>query len=233
MRCSNTIMSMPRLRNKASLLLLTFPECPLAVFRQVSLSRLRKFLSRPESLGSLCFGLEFNAVFDHPASANILSRVFTHEVNTQGVRLAVAFVRYGLLFSPCVLMGIVGVEKESPKPSLTSSILGFLMKNVPCPLPLPLPLRLCGKTGFFPHCTPHNHALDTEAVHYSIMCLKIPSVYNIFACEMVRCAQELRAVEKMAAAGMGNKKIATTLGLPLSTTKRWLCRSKTQRKTRH
>ena len=38
--------------------------------------------------------------------------------------------------------------------------------------------------------------------------------------------------QKMAAAGMDNKKIATTLGLPQSTTKRWLCRSKTQRNTR-
>ena len=32
------------------------------------------------------------------------------------------------------------------------------------------------------------------------------------------------AIEKMAVAGMGNKKIATTLGLPQSTTKRWLQR---------
>ena len=114
--CDVPKMSLPRLRNMASLLLLTFPECPLAVFQQVSLPRLRKFLSRPESVGGLSFGLEFNAVFDHAASANIFSRVFPHGVNTQGVRLALASVRYGLLFSPCVLLGIVGVEKGSPKP---------------------------------------------------------------------------------------------------------------------
>ena len=41
---------------------------------------------------------------------------------------------------------------------------------------------------------------------------------------MVRFAQERFAIEKMATAGMGNKKIATTLGLPLSTTERWLQR---------
>ena len=48
---------------------------------------------------------------------------------------------------------------------------------------------------------------------------------------MVLSAQELYATEKMEAAGMGNKKIATMLGLPQSTTKRRLCRLKTQRKT--
>ena len=37
---------------------------------------------------------------------------------------------------------------------------------------------------------------------------------------MVLSAQELSPIEKMATAGMGNKKIATTLGLPQSTTKR-------------
>ena len=34
---------------------------------------------------------------------------------------------------------------------------------------------------------------------------QIPSVYKHFACEMIRSAQELYAIEKMAAAGMGKK----------------------------
>ena len=41
---------------------------------------------------------------------------------------------------------------------------------------------------------------------------------------MVFAAQELYVIGKVAAPGMGNKKIATTLGLPQSTTKRWLQR---------
>ena len=45
---------------------------------------------------------------------------------------------------------------------------------------------------------------------------------------MVLSAQERFAIEKMATAGMGNKKIATTLGLPLSTTKRWLQRLRSE-----
>ena len=41
---------------------------------------------------------------------------------------------------------------------------------------------------------------------------------------MVLSAQELYASEKMAVFGMGNKKIATTLDLPQSTTLWWLQR---------
>ena len=37
---------------------------------------------------------------------------------------------------------------------------------------------------------------------------------------MVRSAEELFAIDKMAAAGVGNKKIDEALGVPLSTTKR-------------
>ena len=41
---------------------------------------------------------------------------------------------------------------------------------------------------------------------------------------MVRTAEDLFAIEKMAAQGVGNKMIATALGLPRSTTKHWLQR---------
>ena len=41
---------------------------------------------------------------------------------------------------------------------------------------------------------------------------------------MVRFAQELFAIEKMAPARNGNKKIAKTLGLPVTTTKMWVQR---------
>ena len=41
---------------------------------------------------------------------------------------------------------------------------------------------------------------------------------------MVRSTEERFAMERMATRGFGAKKIATTLGLPQSTTKRWLRR---------
>ena len=69
-------------------------------------------------------------------------------------------------------------------------------------------------------------SIDAPQPHLS----QIPSVYKHVTCEMVRSAQDFFAIEKMAAQGMSIKKIATTLGLPQSTTKRWLCRSKAQRK---
>ena len=80
---------------------------------------------------------------------------------------------------------------------------------------------------------------DTKSKHHSLICHKTTSVLFkiILATRMVLSAQELYAIAKMAVAGMGNRKIVTTLGLPQSTTKRRLCRSKTQRKntslTRH
>ena len=52
---------------------------------------------------------------------------------------------------------------------------------------------------------------------------QIPCVYKYFACEMVLSAQELCVIEKMAIAGMGNKKM-----LPQSTTKRWLQRLRSE-----
>ena len=45
---------------------------------------------------------------------------------------------------------------------------------------------------------------------------------------MVLSAHELYAIEKMAAGGMGNKKIATKLVLPQSITKRWLQRLRSE-----
>ena len=57
---------------------------------------------------------------------------------------------------------------------------------------------------------------------------KNPVFVSIFTTRMVLPAQELFAIEKLATAGMGNKKIATTLGLPQSTTKRWLQRVRSE-----
>ena len=45
---------------------------------------------------------------------------------------------------------------------------------------------------------------------------------------MVRSAEELVAIEKMAAQSMSMKKIAETVGVPLSTTKRWLNRLRSE-----
>ena len=45
---------------------------------------------------------------------------------------------------------------------------------------------------------------------------------------MVGSAEELIAIEKMAAAGKGNKKITEALGVPLSTAMRWLQRLRSE-----
>ena len=77
--------------------------------------------------------------------------------------------------------------------------------------------------------------LNTDSWHqseyHSHICLKIPSVCKHFHSEngLVR-TRTLCHRKKKTTSGMGNKKIATTLGLSQSTTKRWLCPSETQRK---
>ena len=91
------------------------------------------------------------------------------------------------------------------------------------------------KQAVFPHRTStHIHAGDSTSMHHSLMFFRIPSVYKQFACEMVRSAEELFAIEKMAAQSMSIKKIAETVWVPLRMTKRVAAYcSKTQRKTRH
>ena len=54
---------------------------------------------------------------------------------------------------------------------------------------------------------------------------QIPGVSKHFAREVVRSAEELVAIEKMAQ-GFGSKKITEALGVPLSTTNRWLQRTR-------
>ena len=79
--------------------------------------------------------------------------------------------------------------------------------------------------GFFHHCTP-THMTDpmTYPLTTSHISLKIPSVFKPSHNNMVRSAEELFAVERMATRGFGNKKIATAPGVPVSTTQRWLQR---------
>ena len=84
-------------------------------------------------------------------------------------------------------------------------------------------------TGF---CTLYIDKTPTQvtANPYTTATLNSQVFVSIFATRMVLSARELFAIEKMATV-MGNKKIATTLGLPLSTTKRrattwpggWFC----------
>ena len=76
-------------------------------------------------------------------------------------------------------------------------------------------------------------------------CLTSQVFTSILTTRMVLSAEELFALDRMAVDGMGNKKIAETLGVPLRTTKRWLQKladrtvplkdtaQNTQRKTRH
>ena len=54
------------------------------------------------------------------------------------------------------------------------------------------------------------------------ICLKSQVLTSTFTTTKVRSAEELFSIEKMAAKGLGSKKMATTLGMPQSTTKRWL-----------
>ena len=75
-------------------------------------------------------------------------------------------------------------------------------------------------TRFF--CTFHIDKTPTQVTVHSYICSKTQVFVSTVADRMVLSAQELFAIEKMATAGMDNKKIAITLGLPLSTTKRWL-----------
>ena len=82
--------------------------------------------------------------------------------------------------------------------------------------------KIRDKQHVFVHLTStHNHVEDTKSVEHSHICLKSQLFVSIFTTRMVLSAQELFAIEKMAIAGMGNKKIATTLGLPQSTKNRW------------
>ena len=60
---------------------------------------------------------------------------------------------------------------------------------------------------------------------------QITSVYKIFACNVVRSIEERFAVERMAAQGLSRKKITEAVGVPLSTTKRWLQRLRSERDT--
>ena len=65
-------------------------------------------------------------------------------------------------------------------------------------------------------------------MYHSQMCSKTLVCVIIFPARMVLSALELPAIENMATAGLGNKKIATTLGLPQSTTMRWLQRLRSE-----
>ena len=83
--------------------------------------------------------------------------------------------------------------------------------------------ELCDKTIDF--STLHTDARITDSGHQSTHAPQphgpqIPSVYKHFAREMVRSAEELFAIARIAPDGLGNKEIATTLGLSQST-ERW------------
>ena len=87
--------------------------------------------------------------------------------------------------------------------------------------------KQCYKTSvFFLHMSHRQdtHARDSTSMYHSHICSKTQVFVSIFATRMVLSGQELFAIEKMAAAGRGNMNIATTLGLRLSTSMRWLHR---------
>ena len=81
------------------------------------------------------------------------------------------------------------------------------------------------KTTSLLHISYRQNARDANFMHHQI-CSNTQVFVSMFDTRMVLSF----VIEKMAIVGMGNKKIATTLGLPESTTWRWWCRSKTLRK---
>ena len=106
----------------------------------------------------------------------------------------------------CVFPRSCRMEKERTKTNMNIFSFGpFLMNSVP------RHKKRYHETSDFPHCN-------------SIICLKPHLFTSIFRAGWCGSAEELFATEKMAAQGLGSKKIATTLGLPLSTTKVWLQR---------
>ena len=85
-------------------------------------------------------------------------------------------------------------------------------------------LKLCDKTANFPTLHTDTKSLMTPIDAPQPLLPQITSVYKPFACDMVRSAEGLFAIERMAAQSLGSKKITEPLGVSLSTTKRWLQR---------
>ena len=85
-------------------------------------------------------------------------------------------------------------------------------------------LKLCDKTANFPTLHTDTKSLMTPIDAPQPLLPQITSVYKPFACDMVRSAEGLFAIARMAAQGLGSKKITEPLGVSLSTTKRWLQR---------
>ena len=79
-----------------------------------------------------------------------------------------------------------------------------------------LPLSKLIQNSKFFHIAHRRTSLthDTKSMHHSHICLKSHVFVSIFTKRMVRSAEDLMTIEKMAAAGMGNKKIKEALGVP-------------------
>ena len=104
------------------------------------------------------------------------------------------------------------MEKGSPKPSLTCSMLG------PSDGQMPLALKK-RQTTDIPHCTPtHIHAEDTKSMHHSIMCI-ISHMFTCFLralwCDMQRNSLPSNRWPPKASAASRSQR---------STRKRWLRR---------
>ena len=73
------------------------------------------------------------------------------------------------------------------------------------------------------HTDTHDRLNDTNPCNASLISLK-SQVFFRHSHNMVRSAEERFAMKRMATRGFGSKKIATALGVPEATTKRWLQR---------
>ena len=106
------------------------------------------------------------------------------------------------------------MDKGSPKPSLNFSL--FFLKKCPSLQ------NFVTKQQVFPHCTP-TYITDSshQSMHHSVVVIKSQVFTHILRGLWCVLQRKLLAIENMAAQGMGNKKITEALGVPLSTTKRW------------
>ena len=158
------------------------------------------------------------------------SCIFTTDL--QDVRLALALLRFWSTFSIRFYASNVSFSWwSSCGEGGTKTVINIflLMKNAPRN-----DTYMAKQQIFHIFTLTHNHAQDTKSVHHSIMCLKPQVFTSILGAKWSAPHWQCTPLKKwLPRASATNTKIATTVGLPQSTTKRWLCHSKTQRKTRH
>ena len=96
--CDVPRMSLPRLRNKASLLPLSLPECPRAMFQKVSLSRLRKSVFRDHTDFTVMvdYEAEHSSCRPHARASHLLADGISASLSN-AERVSLSFHKFGVL----------------------------------------------------------------------------------------------------------------------------------------